>query len=198
MIFKNLILKNFKSHENTNIDFNPGITVIVGENGAGKSTIFEAISYALFKKTTSGQNNLVKSSKDPHVKNEMSVELTFEERGVEYKVIRSKKSSKTSSTLYQKDINDGRFNVLSAGNSQVDKDLKSIINVDADLFLNAIYIRQGEIANLVSKQPAERKKLITKLLKIEELEKAWDKMPQLINEYDIKPAKEELKKYGLK
>ena len=77
MIFKNLVLKNFKSHENTSIDFNPGITVIVGENGAGKSTIFEAISYALFKKTTSGQNNLVKSSKDPHVKNEMSIELIF-------------------------------------------------------------------------------------------------------------------------
>lgn len=184
MIFKNLVLKNFKSHENTSIDFNPGITVIVGENGAGKSTIFEAISYALFKKTTSGQNNLVKSSKDPHVKNEMSIELIFEEGGVEYKVIRSKKSSKTSSTLYQKDINDGRFHVLSAGNSQVDKDLKSIINVDSDLFLNAIYIRQGEIADLVSKKPAERKKLITKLLKIEELEKAWDKMPQLINAYD--------------
>lgn len=189
MIFKNLVLKNFKSHGNTNIDFNPGITVIVGENGAGKSTIFEAISYALFKKSTSSQNDLVKSSKNPQTKLTMSVELTFEEEGVEYKIIRTKSPSKTSSTLYQKNINDGRFNVLTAGNSEVDRELKSIIKVDSDLFLNAIYIRQGEIADLVSKKPAERKKLITKLLKIEELEKAWEKMPQLIYPYENHQAK---------
>lgn len=184
MIFRNLVLKNFKSHANTNIDFNPGITVIVGENGAGKSTIFEGISYALFRKTTTSQNDLVRSSKDNQTKLKMSVELTFEEDGVEYKIIREKSSSKTSSTLYIKNIDDGRSNVLTAGNSSVDNELKSIIKVDSDLFLNAIYIRQGEIADLVSKKPAERKKLITKLLKIEELEKAWDKMPQLISTYE--------------
>ena len=61
MIFRNLVLKNFKSHANTNIDFNPGITVIVGENGAGKSTIFEGISYALFRKTTTSQNDALKT-----------------------------------------------------------------------------------------------------------------------------------------
>ena len=184
MIFRNLVLKNFKSHANTNINFNPGITVIIGENGAGKSTIFEAISYALFRKTTTSQNDLVKSSKDNQTKLNMSVELIFEEEGVEYKIIRGKSSSKTSSTLYVKNIDDGRFSVLTAGNSAVDNELKSIIKVDSDLFLNAIYIRQGEIADLVSKKPAERKKLITKLLKIEELEKAWDKMPQLISTYE--------------
>ena len=189
MIFKNLVLKNFKSHGDTNIDFNPGITVIVGENGAGKSTIFEAISYALFKKSTSSQNDLIKSSKNPQTKLTMSVELTFEEDGVEYKIIRTKSPSKATSTLYQKNIDDGRFNVLTAGNSEVDRELKSIIKVDSDLFLNAIYIRQGEIADLVSKKPAERKKLITKLLKIEELEKAWEKMPQLINPYENHQAK---------
>lgn len=188
MLFKNLVLKNFKSHANTIIDFNPGITVIVGENGAGKSTIFEAISYALFKKSTSSQNDLVKSNKHTDKKLTMSVELIFEEKGVEYKVKREKTPSKTSSTLYQKDYDSGDFMVLTAGNSAVDRELKSIVEMDADLFLNAIYIRQGEIADLVSKKPAERKKLITKLLKIEELEKAWDKIPQLINKYENKES----------
>ena len=40
MIFTKLKLVNFKSHENTIIDFEKGISVIVGENGAGKSTIW--------------------------------------------------------------------------------------------------------------------------------------------------------------
>ena len=51
MIFTKLKLNNFKSHENTVISFNKGISVIVGENGAGKSTILEAISFALFNNT---------------------------------------------------------------------------------------------------------------------------------------------------
>mgnify|MGYP000760429362 CR=1 FL=1 len=49
MIFTKLTLNNFKSYGHEVIKFGDGITVIVGENGAGKSTILEAISFALFK-----------------------------------------------------------------------------------------------------------------------------------------------------
>ena len=52
MIFKQLELTNFKSHQHNIINFNSGITLIIGENGAGKSTIFEAISFVLYKKYT--------------------------------------------------------------------------------------------------------------------------------------------------
>ena len=52
MIFTRLKLNNFKSHEHTVIPFEKGISVIVGENGAGKSTILEAISFALYKQHT--------------------------------------------------------------------------------------------------------------------------------------------------
>ena len=41
-------LKNIKSHRNTELVFSPGINVLSGPNGVGKSTIFEAIGYALF------------------------------------------------------------------------------------------------------------------------------------------------------
>lgn len=41
-------LKNIKSHRDTKLEFSPGINVLVGANGIGKSTIFEAIGYALF------------------------------------------------------------------------------------------------------------------------------------------------------
>ena len=40
MIFKELILKNFKSHINSRVKFDQGTTLILGENGAGKSSIF--------------------------------------------------------------------------------------------------------------------------------------------------------------
>lgn len=41
-------LKNIKSHRELDLDFSPGINVLSGPNGVGKSTIFEAIGYALF------------------------------------------------------------------------------------------------------------------------------------------------------
>jgi DNA repair protein SbcC/Rad50 len=41
-------LKNIKSHRDTELQFSPGINVLSGANGSGKSTIFQAIGYALF------------------------------------------------------------------------------------------------------------------------------------------------------
>ncbi|PNV77182.1 MAG: hypothetical protein C0200_07515, partial [Thermoproteota archaeon] len=41
-------LRNFRSHINTKLDFSDGVIAIIGENGAGKSSILEAINYALF------------------------------------------------------------------------------------------------------------------------------------------------------
>ena len=43
-----LQLKNIKSHREKELHFSPGINVLSGANGSGKSTIFEAIGYALF------------------------------------------------------------------------------------------------------------------------------------------------------
>ena len=81
MILKKLILKNFKSHTDTVLDFNKGITIIVGENGVGKSSILEGITYALFKKSTLNQNDLITLGKNNERKSTMSVTLVFEENG---------------------------------------------------------------------------------------------------------------------
>jgi DNA replication and repair protein RecF len=43
MLIKNLTLRNFRNHENIQIDFDPKLTFIYGENGLGKTNILEAI-----------------------------------------------------------------------------------------------------------------------------------------------------------
>ncbi|MCE7698776.1 MAG: DNA repair protein Rad50, partial [Methanobacterium paludis] len=58
--------------------------------------------------------------------------------------------------------------------------------MDGDLFLNAVYVKQGEIAYLIDKAPSEKKQMIGKLLGIESLEKTWKNMLPLINNYEIK------------
>ena len=179
MIFRKLRLHNFKSHENTVIRFENGITVIVGENGAGKSTILEAISFALFKQHTGKKiDDLVRNNA-----NSMSVELEFESKGRHYKVVREKKSNLKSS-IYKKTSSDGDYVHICTGDKEVAKEIKQILDIDSDLFLNAIYIRQGEIAQLVDKQPAEKKELIAKLLGIDSLEKSWKNLLPLINDYE--------------
>ena len=183
MIFKALKIRNFKSHKDTEIQFNDGITIITGENGAGKTSIFEAIQYALFKKTNNAQKDLVK-----HDSNEMTVELTFIEKGNTYKVNRAIKGNTTTSKLYKKDAKNDDFNLYVEGNKETDNSISQIISMDNDLFLNAIYIKQGEITDLISKKSSERKKLITRLLKIDDLEKCWSQMPKIIKTFEHKEA----------
>ncbi|MEJ5248648.1 MAG: AAA family ATPase, partial [Caldilinea sp.] len=48
MLIVALELENVKSYERARIAFTEGVNAIVGHNGAGKSTIIEAIGYALF------------------------------------------------------------------------------------------------------------------------------------------------------
>ena len=178
MIFKKLSLTNFKSHENTVIAFDEGISVIVGENGAGKSTLLEAISFALFKQHTAKKiDDLVRNNA-----NSMSVELEFSSNGREYRIVRIKKSILKSS-LYKKTSKDGGYVHICTGDKEVANEIRQILDIDSDLFLNAIYVRQGEIAELVDLTSAEKKSLIGKLLGIDSLEKAWKNLGPIISDY---------------
>ena len=191
MIFTRLKLNNFKSHKNTTIDFKKGISVIVGENGAGKSTILEAISFALFKQHTAKKiDDLVRNNG-----NTMSVELQFVSNGKEFKIVREKKSNLKSS-LYAKTSSDSGFMHICSGDREVNNEIRQVLDIDSDLFLNAIYIRQGEIAELVDKTPAEKKQLIAKLLGIDSLEKAWKNLLPFINNYELKLSELEGKLYN--
>ncbi|MGL4670206.1 MAG: hypothetical protein ACRCVG_06435, partial [Methanobacteriaceae archaeon] len=97
------------------------------------------------------------------------------------------KSSKAA--LYIRDKNsNGKYSIMCEGDKNVNDEVQDILFMDAELFLNAIYVRQGEIADLVTKTPADKKKLIGKLLGIESLEKAWENSLPLIKDYETRKA----------
>ena len=183
MIFTKLTLKNFKSHKDTIIDFGSGISIIVGENGAGKSSILDGISFALFKQYSGKKiDDLVRITKNKNSHETMSVALEFISNGKKYKVLRNRTSA-SKAELHVID-HDGGTTRISSGDKSVSNEIQSILEMDGDLFLNAIYIQQGEIASLVGKTPSEKKQLIGKLLGIEGLEKAWKNSLPLINIYE--------------
>ncbi|MCC7553178.1 MAG: AAA family ATPase [Methanobacteriaceae archaeon] len=184
MIFSKLTLNNFKSYENAEIDFNHGISVIVGENGAGKSSILEAISFALFKQHTGKKiQDLVRKGT---IKMDMSVQLEFISNSKTYKVKREKTKTTIKSILSLKENSESDFTMICSGDKEVESQIKAILNMDGNLFLNAIYVRQGEIAQLIDKKSAEKKQLIGKLLGIDSLEKSWKNLLQIINIYENK------------
>ena len=87
MILSSLRVENFKKYRSYSIEFRDGLTGIIGKNGSGKSTIFEAIVYALYgefkRKRKDSLKNVDASSKD-HV----LIELEFELNGATYIVKR--------------------------------------------------------------------------------------------------------------
>ena len=186
MIFKKLELKNFKSHANTTLNFTNGISLIIGENGAGKSSIFEAITFALFKKSDVTNFDLVRTNKDSRDQIEMSVKLTFNVNGTDYRVERFEKKRRNNTTgdafLYKITTRD---ELIAAKTNNVNKEIKELLNMDSETFLNAIHIKQGEISNLIDKGASERKKLIGKLLRIDDLETAHKKMPKIMKGYEL-------------
>jgi exonuclease SbcC len=188
MIIENLEMKNFKSHKDTRIDFDTGITIIMGGNGAGKSSILEAISFALFKQHSSKKIEQLITLGD--IKNKLYIKLDFTSNGRTYRVTRERGKTGSKATILIKDH--GGFQQLASGDNQVTQEIQSILEMDGDLFLNAVYVRQGEIADLVDKTPSEKKQLIGKLLGIDSLEKAWKNMKSVIEEY----AKEKIRLEG--
>ncbi|ACV24480.1 AAA family ATPase [Methanocaldococcus fervens] len=176
MIINSITINNFKSHVNTKITFNDGIIAIIGENGSGKSSIFEAMFFALFGADALRRMGLTYDEIITKGKKAMSVELDFEVNGNSYKVVREydgRSSAKLykNNELYAKTVN------------EVNRAISEILGVDKDMFLNSIYIKQGEIANLLNLPPADRKEVIGKLLGIDDFEKCYQKMRDVINEY---------------
>ena len=180
MIFKKLTLKNFKSHINTEVEFNKGTTIILGDNGAGKSSIFEGINFALYKKyNTKSLNDLINTKA-----NSMTVALSFLVGSREYKVERTRSQKKSTAELFV--LQDDDYHCVVSGDKEVNNYIEELLEIDADLFLNAIYIRQGEIDSLVTQKASERKKNISKLLRLENLETSYKNIANVISNYELR------------
>ena len=77
-------LHNFLSHKDTELSFDNGVTVFIGENGAGKSSIIEAITFALFGKTRRGAiEDVIRDGETQAV-----TQIYFEVNGKKYQAIK--------------------------------------------------------------------------------------------------------------
>lgn len=175
-------LRDFLSHRDTELAFSDGLTAIVGENGSGKTSLLDAITFALFMDHSRGHlRNLInrRSSR-------ATVALKFSSGGREYEVEttieRKGESAEVRATL--RDLTSGRTLLVDAGRRTLVPEVERLTGMTAETFLNAVYVRQGEIARLLDATPADRKRTITGLLGTEVLERIWESLKVPIKKWE--------------
>lgn len=152
-----LTLNDFKSHTNTDIDLTQmHVAAITGTNGAGKSTILDAIVYALY-----GADGLGLSKRADSVIREGAayarVGLDFTLAGQQYRVLRERRLS-GKSTLELQHQDGTAWRPLTKGTmKETQLELEKLIGCNAETFLQAVYIGQGDASRFATATPAERK-----------------------------------------
>lgn len=157
--FKELDIENFRSIDKAHIVLeNQGTVIVKGineyednatSNGSGKSSIFEAIVFALFEETSSGEKDVANRI----INNGFCINLKLEIDGIEYTIVReSKKGNKTIVVLYKNDVD------ISARNkTDTNKLIQDLLGINKNIFLDSVFLSQSVSTNLASLSPTQRK-----------------------------------------
>lgn len=175
-----LVMSAFGSYlKQTEIDFEAlgdGIFLITGDTGAGKTTIFDAIAFALYGET-SGQrrDGSMMRSQSALPKQETRVELVFSDRGEVYRIVRSpsyerpslrkKKNGEQAMTTQPARVSlflpDG--SEFPGKISDVNEKIREIVGVDRGQFSQTAMIAQGEYMRLLTAGSRERKEIFSRI-----------------------------------
>lgn len=177
MILINLKLKNFKKYKSANFEFKTGLSAIIGKNGSGKSTILQALIFALFGVLPNTKKEFIKNS-NANPNDEVLISLEFLLINQIYKVQRSFKgrAQKAYSELFL------NSELIVSGVNEVSNFLSNLLKIDKDGFLNTVFASQKELSNLSDLPITERKKLIRKFLGLEKIDKIQKKLKESIKD----------------
>ena len=182
-----LSLKNFKIYHDRYFEFQPGVNAICGENGAGKTSILEAIAWVLFNYT--GEFKLDELRRQGSSHTEVTVSFISNQDGRTYQVQRQ--SGKSRSSTYT--IFDPQLQVKIDGIHRLDDAtqwLQEHLGIPQNrklapakylpkLFGEVIGIPQGSFASDFLKSPEKRKEIFDPILQVEEYKLAFQKAADL-------------------
>ena len=208
-LIKKLILNNFLSHSDTSLDFHPGITVFVGHNGSGKSSIIDSITFALFNEHTRKSNkNLLTRGVEGISSNENGAHVTmyFSIGSSDYRVQRQidvqgrlisaklEQATKQDNTVSRGHGSVNNFDsdmsyrpVISGERKQLGEsvihEIESIMGINYSKLQIAGIIQQGEISKIIDSQPKEFKELLNNMIGLDRLDKSYQFMHGVIEEF---------------
>jgi exonuclease SbcC len=174
---------NFLSHSNTKLQFDKGVTVFVGHNGAGKSSVIDAITFALFGQHTRNSNKglVRRGSSQAYAK------VDFTISGRIFEAVRKIDSKGTlSAQFFEK--KDGSLVPLAAGERKqfgesMTKEIESLIGMDFDKLKIASIVRQGELNSIIDADPKKFKELVNTIIGIDKLDTAFGLMKETVENF---------------
>lgn len=176
-----ITLRNWKSHADTTLAFGKGTNLLIGVMGAGKSSVMDALSFALFGTFPALHHKRVKLSDvitdRPVQKGEAWVEATFTVDGAEYAVQRKLKTSGVSEAYLRL----GERLLDGPQPQRVTEYVERLLKLNYETFSRAVYSEQNRIDYFLTLSRGERKKQIDELLGIDRFETVRAGFSTLIN-----------------
>ena len=195
-----LVISGFGPYaEETLIDLDKlgtnGLYLIAGDTGAGKTTIFDAITFALFGEASGDTRSDVKMFRCRNAKpdTKTEVDLTFMYAGKEYRIVRNPEYMRSKSRgegltkesssveLYLPDAN-GRQSPGSVPLKQeknVGPKIREILGFDREQFTQIAMIAQGEFLDLLLAKTEDRQKIFRKIFKTDKFNRLQDELKTL-------------------
>ena len=139
-----------------------GLFLISGETGAGKTTILDAICYALYCESSGGQRGDIENMrcKLADKTDETLVEFIFDSMGARYKFSRALKYKTKNLHSYHNCyiLKDDVWEVLDTGMKQVSARAERILGLTSSQFRQVIILPQGNSRNFWFPTPKRRRK----------------------------------------
>jgi exonuclease SbcC len=176
-------LGDFLSHSETKLGFENGVTVFVGHNGAGKSSIIDALTFALFGQHTRKSNKgLIKRGSTQGFS-----KVEFEVNEKQYQAVRKIDSKGTLAAKLSEKIN-GETKEIAAGERKqfgesMTHEVEKIIGLDFEKLKIASIVQQGELNSIIKAKPKEFKELLNAIIGIDKLDVASNSMKEVIKDF---------------
>jgi len=182
-MIRNIELVNFLSHSDTKLEFDSGATVFVGENGAGKSSIIDAITFSLFGEHTRKNNKgLIRRGA-----NQGFAKIEFSANGKNYQAIRKIDSKGTLTAQFTENV-DGKYSTIAEGERKqfgesMTKHVEEAFAMDFEKLQIASIVQQGELNSIIKAKPKEFKELLNAIIGIDKLDTALTSMRTVQREF---------------
>ncbi|MCI0399461.1 MAG: SMC family ATPase, partial [Chloroflexi bacterium] len=156
MIPLQLEICNFLSYRKpTVLDFHGiHLACVSGANGAGKSSILDAVTWALFSQSRSKSDDDVVNRLAVNHGQTAEVKFTFELEGSIYRVIRRKQAGKPMLLEFQVAVSNGKWKALSEGKLRdTQAAIEALLKMNFDTFVNASFLLQNKADEFTTKTP---------------------------------------------
>ena len=172
MIPESLRLRNFLSHRETDLDLRGvHLASLVGENGAGKSALLDAMTWAVW-----GRSRAPHGHDDDlvyHGESALEVEYLFRmpyQDGTEHRCRilrrRERRGRRSVRSVLDFEIEtEGGWRILTADNiRETQRRIVDYLGLDYDTFINSAYLRQGHADEFTVQSPGQRKQVLSTVL----------------------------------